>query len=120
MRPEGVAPSIPKPAGVLKESMCAVGEAVLPFWLRLCTMGVELRVLLPWEEVVGWLMGVLAAGCRVVLGEGTLRGGEEWARCEGVDTPPVALLEAEEGVGVAIEARSESESVCDVVLRRRP
>ena len=82
--------------------MFALGDEVVPLWLRFCTIGVPARVLLPEEEpVVGWFTGVLPAGCRAVTGDGTLRGGEDWLRWEGVEPLPPGFL-LPEGVGVAI------------------
>lgn len=81
--------------------MFVLGEDVLPVWLRFC-IGVPARVLLPDEDpVVGWFTGVLPAACRAVIGDGTLRGGEDWFTWEGVETLPPGFLEPG-GVGVAM------------------
>ena len=37
-----------------------------------------------------------------MTGDGTLRGGDDWFRWDGVDTLPLGLFEADEGVGVAM------------------
>jgi len=87
---------------VPKLSIFALGEDVLPPWLRLLSIGVPPNVLLPCDDpVVEWLIGVLPAGWRAVTGEGTLRGGDVWLN-EGVDTPPAALLEADPGIGTGV------------------